>query len=52
MEKYDWGDSCVKSGWVHELKVYQFKHNGDIHSLFKGKVVENEISFMHYRMKH
>ena len=46
------GDSCVKSGWVHELKVYQFKHNGDIHCLFKGKVIENEISFMHYRMKH
>ena len=42
----------MKSGWVHELKIYQFKYNGNIHGPFKGKVVENEVSFMHYRMKH
>ena len=37
----------------NELKVYQFiKHSGDIHCLFKGKLVENKLNFIHYRMKH
>ena len=44
-------DSCAASlVGSRELKVYQFKHSGDIHCLFKGKLVENEINFMHYRM--
>ena len=52
MEKYDWRwqlYSLVKS---NELKVNQFKHNGDIHCFFKGKLVENELNFTHYKMKH
>ena len=35
-----------------EQKVYQFKQSGDIHCLLKGKLVENEIDFVLYKMKH